>query len=503
MKRILLLLLVIGGVGAAGTAYYRTRSTGQPASKFRLSKVIQGDLRSIITATGTIEPQEVINVGAQVAGRIQDFGVDGEAEKKLPPKSGIAGGSPTKTPESAPSETGIQAPSPATTPASGTGQRRRVPAVGQKAAESRPRIDYGSVVHVGTELAYIDETRYLAQVEQAQASLDRAMADLGQLEAKRVQASAALARAEQLRRFEQVRPVSTDTRLVAISDTDYDLAVANDKVAKANLAVGHAGVQQARATLAQAQTDLDYTVIQSPVEGVIIDRRVNIGQTVVAALNAPSLFLIAKDLSRLQVWASVNEADIGKIHAGMKVRFSVDAYPAQTFEGRVKQIRLNAQMQQNVVLYTVVVETANPDGRLLPYLTANLEFEVEQFNKVLLVPNSALRWIPQPQQIAPSNDKAKKSGNEGGKKAEKGKQPGDAKGPEHGRIWVTEGDLVRSIDVEIGANDGINTIVSGPEVHEGLVIVTGEETNVSASGEESTNPFGPPKFMKGRQKKSS
>ncbi len=498
MKRILLLLVVLGGLGAAGTAYYRTRSTGQSASKFRLSKVALGDLRSIITATGTIEPQEVINVGAQVAGRIQDFGVDGEAEKKLPPKPANADAAAAKTPDSVgPATVAGGAPE----SASSVG-RRRVPGVGQKAAESRPRIDYGSIVHVGTELAYIDDTRYRAQVEQAQASLDRAMADLGQLEAKQVQAAAALARAEQLRRFEQARPVSTETRLVAISDTDYDLAVANDKVAKANLSVGNAGVQQARATLAQAQTDLDYTTIQSPVEGVIIDRRVNIGQTVVAALNAPSLFLIAKDLSRLQVWASVNEADIGKIHAGMKVRFSVDAYPAETFEGRVKQIRLNAQMQQNVVLYTVVVETANPDGRLLPYLTANLEFEVEQFRNVLLVPNSALRWIPQPQQIAPSSDKAKKSGDAGGKKAEVAKKPGDAKGPEHGRLWVTEGDFVRSIDVVIGANDGVNTIVSGPEVHEGLVIVTGEESNVPASGEESTNPFGPPKFMKGRQKKS-
>ena len=158
----------------------------------------------------------------------------------------------------------------------------------------------------------------------------------------------------------------TQVPIVAISESDYDLAVANDKVAKANLGVGKAVVEQNRAGLTQAQTDLDYTMIKSPVEGVIVDRRVNIGQTVVAALNAPSLFLIAKDLSRMQVWASVNEADIGRIRKGMPVRFTVDAYPGETFEGKVTQIRLNAQMTQNVVTYTVVVRPTIPTANCCP-----------------------------------------------------------------------------------------------------------------------------------------
>ena len=138
----------------------------------------------------------------------------------------------------------------------------------------------------------------------------------------------------------------------------------------ANVAVGKALIRQNRASVKTARTNLGYCTIKSPVRGTIIDRRVNIGQTVVASLNAPSLFLIAKDLTKMQVWASVNEADIGRIRLDMPVRFTVDAHEGQMFYGKVTQIRMNAQMTQNVVTYTVVVTTDNSDGKLLPYLTA-------------------------------------------------------------------------------------------------------------------------------------
>src|SRR5205823_11154354 len=153
-----------------------------------------------------------------------------------------------------------------------------------------------------------------------------------------------------------------------------------------------------KAALKNAEINLAYCTITSPVKGVIVDRRVNIGQTVVSSLNAPSLFLIAKDLKRLQVWASVNEADIGNIRSGQQVTFTVDAYPGRTFKGTVApdQPRLNASMTQNVVTYTVVVTTRNDDGKLKPYLTANVNFEVSKHENVLLVPNAALRWKPNP-----------------------------------------------------------------------------------------------------------
>ena len=133
----------------------------------------------------------------------------------------------------------------------------------------------------------------------------------------------------------------------------------------------------------------------SPVDGTIIDRRVNIGQTVVASLSSPSLFLIAKDLTTVQVWVAVNEADVGDILQGQPVIFTVDAFPNQTFDGDVDKVRLNARMTSNVVTYTVEVTTDNSAGKLLPYLTANAWFETGE-EKTLMIPNAALRWTPTP-----------------------------------------------------------------------------------------------------------
>jgi HlyD family secretion protein len=295
------------------------------------------------------------------------------------------------------------------------------------------------------------------------------------------------------------------------------MARANYKVAAANVDLAKAAILQAVAALKVAKTNLDYTIIKSPVEATIVTRRVNIGQTVVAALNAPSLFLIAKDLRRIQVWASVNETDIGLIRSGMPVEFTVDAYPNDTFRGKVIQIRLNAQSTQNVVTYTVVVETDNSDRRLLPYMTANVKFLREQHVNVLMVPNAALRWKPQKRQIAPDARQAGKGGqkqdvaktDEGSAKssaeptpATPGKEAAKPKEPDRGQVWVVDGNYVRPIAVQIGASDETLTEVSGgSDLEKGLKVVIGENLNQDA-GDETTNPFGPPKFMKGGAKKT-
>ena len=289
---------------------------------FRTAPVTRGDLQAVISATGTVEPEEVVDVGAQVAGKIVSFGKDKDGKT----------------------------------------------------------VDYGSVVEAGTVLAQIDDALYAAdvanakaQLEQSKANVQRAESDLGQLKAKLYQAERDWMRAQKLGPSD------------ALSQADYDAALSAYEIAKANVKVGQAALAQAKNAVAQAEAalkkarqNLDYCTIISPVKGVIIDRRVNIGQTVVSSLNAPSLFLIAKDLKRLQVWASVNEADIGNIRPGQPVTFTVDAYPGETFEGEVGKVRLNATMTQNVVTYTVEVNTDNNDGKLIPYLTANLKFMVAE-----------------------------------------------------------------------------------------------------------------------------
>jgi HlyD family secretion protein len=190
----------------------------------------------------------------------------------------------------------------------------------------------------------------------------------------------------------------------------------------------------------------------------------------------------------MQVWALVNEADIGRIHVDMPVRFTVDAFPGESFFGKVTQIRMNAQMQQNIVLYTVVVTTDNASLKLLPYLTANLHFEVAKFKDTLLVPNAALRWKPKAvAQIAP--DALKDAGsNEDVETAEKPSDPSE----EVRRLWVADGEFVRPLDVMVGQTDGTKTLVSGHGVNDGIQVVVGDSGDSDAAGgDATTNPFLP------------
>lgn len=473
-------LLILAGLAGGGAMYYLKNFAKDPPPNFREAAVKQGDLMATIGATGTIEPEEVVDVGAQVVGRIKEFGKD--------------------------------------------------PADPQQ----KKFIDYGSVVQEGTVLALIDDEMYRAQFDQAEAALRRAEADLEQTKAKLLQAAQDLRRAEQLRQA-NARLRQTDNSLRVISDSDYDLAVANHAMAKANVGVSESAIRQAQAAMRQAQTNLNYTVIKSPVQGVIIDRRVNVGQTVVASLNAPSLFLIAKDLRRMQVWASVNEADIGRIHVGLPVRFTVDAFPDQTFRGVVSQIRLNATMTQNVVTYTVVVTFDNSDLKLKPYLTAKLDFETDKRTNVLTVPNMALRWKPRPQLLAEDVAEAEASSASGSRASgdrssgsRRGGAAGSARqasGESHrrspgesasakpspdreksdhekqdrdktGRIWVRDGDHVRPIEVQVGLTDGFQTEVSASQLKDGMPIVMGE-IRVENDNSETTNPFAP-KIFRGR-----
>ena len=241
-----------------------------------------------------------------------------------------------------------------------------------------------------------------------------------------------------------------------------------------------------RPTSQHAQINLGYCTIKSPVKGVIIDRRVNIGQTVVSSLSAPSLFLIAKDLKRIQVWVSVNEADIGSISPGQPVTFTVDAFPNQVFQGRVGKIRLNATMTQNVVTYTVEVNTNNDDGKLLPYLTANAQFiDRPPGRRAAVVPNAALRWSPRPNQIAPEVRQAGHASHAGSRRRDSsGGSDGAGTAQTHGTLWVEQGNFVRPVHVNVGLTDGTVTEVEGSDLTEGLRVVVGEATRETADRSE-------------------
>jgi HlyD family secretion protein len=389
-QRILGLITAVVVIGVAAGWWLHDN----PATKARLrtEPVTRGDLQAEISATGTVEPEEVVDVGAQVAGRINAFGKD---------------------------------------------------------VDGKP-VDYGSVVDVGTVLARIDDSLYSADVQQAQANLHSADAGVLQAQAKLGQARQDWDRAQKLGPSEALAPSA------------YDQYKAAFEIAQANLAFAQAAVAQAEAALNRARRNLGYCTITSPVKGVVIDRRVNIGQTVVASLNAPSLFLIAKDLKRIQVWVSVNEADIGNIHPGQPVTFTVDAFPRRVFSGQVGKVRLNAAMTQNVVTYTVEVSTDNADGKLLPYLTANVQFIVGRRRNVLTVPNVALRWEPRVDQIAPDF-----------------RQAFGPTGPAESAaiVWVAQGNFVRPVKVKAGLTDGSRTEVEGTDVSAGMPVAVGEQSS--------------------------
>lgn len=435
-KKPIISLVIIAALIIVGIKF-KGKSSTDPL--FRTSPVVRGDLVATITATGTVEPEELVDVGAQVAGQVISFGKD---------KNG-------KT------------------------------------------IDYGSEVDVNTILAQIDPAVYNSDVTQATASLEqaktgviRAEADLGQMKAKLVQAQLDWQRAQKLGPSE------------AIAKTTYDSYQAAYEVAKANLNVGESAIEQAKAQVLSAQAVLDkakrnlgYCTIVSPVKGVIIDRRVNIGQTVVSSLNAPSLFLIAKDLKQMQVWVAVSEADIGNIHPGQRVTFNIDAYPGQTFTGEVGKVRLNATMTQNVVTYTVEIITDNSSGKLIPYLTATAHFEVSRRDDVLQVPNSALRWTPQTQQILPAERAAymEKSTARNSRNAPKEGSDKPQKTARFGTVWLQDGSYVKPIKVKTGIRDDYNTEIEPVEpnsINEDTPVITGDQI-VQTNSTGTTNPFAP------------
>ena len=427
MKRILTIviaLVILGLLGWGGTALYRHCNAPQEKLVFKSEKISRADLRSTISASGTIEPEELINVGAQVNGKIMSFGTD---------------------------------------------------------ADGKP-IDYGSRITAGMVLARIDDVLYDAEVRQAKAAKLQAEASIRSAKANIAVAKANLLLAQQnWKRAQELYPKK------AMSRSDYDSASAEFLAAKARVGVSEASLAQAESQLASAEAsllkaerNLNYCIITSPVDGVIIDRRVSVGQTVVSNMSASSIFLIAKDLKKMQVWASVNEADIGDIKEGMPVIFTVDTFPGRRFFGKVHKVRLNATMSQNVVTYVVEIATDNRDGKLLPYLTANVRFIKASRDNVLTVSNAALRFQPEPAMVAPEFQKALPellAPRRGGEKV----------------LWVESPAGLKPVKIKVGLmSSGSSEILSG-EIKEGDDVVNG--TVAERVGMKKKAPAGGSPFM--------
>jgi HlyD family secretion protein len=324
------------------------------------------------------------------------------------------------------------------------------------------RADFNQLVHKGEVLATLDQSLYASALEQARASLAGAEADAERLRVARAAADTALTRARELAAKQLLPAADLQTAETALLSAAAQVVGADAKT------------KQARAAVETAQVNLAKTVIASPIDGVVIARNVDVGQTVSASLSAPTLFVIAADLADLQVNTSIDESDLGSISNGQPVTFRVDAYPSDVFRGTVNQVRLNPTTVQNVVTYAAIIDAANPDLKLKPGMTANVTIEVARRDEVLRVPAAALRFKPDAELLA----------RYGADASERRTGP---------TLWISEGGTIRAAAVTVGQSDGAQTEIVNPSFAEGALVVTraAGPTATAKSPSASGNPLMP------------
>jgi HlyD family secretion protein len=365
-------------------------------------------------------------------------------------------------------------------------------------------VDFNSRVKKGQLIARIDPQLFDAAVEQARANL---MAANGNAEKAKAQAIDATRQAQRSRAL-------ADQKLVAVADAETAEAAAD--AARASVAAAEGSVAQARAALNQAQVNFGYTNIVSPIDGVVISRNVDPGQTVAASLQVATLFTIAEDLARMQVDTSVSEADVGKLVDGMEVSFTVDAFPGEKFVGRVRQVRNAATTVQNVVTYDAVIDVANPELKLRPGMTANATFVWAERKGVVRIPNAALRFQPPAELLAGLGRKEKGAGagaapngpapsssgapgapgGKGGPPAAGAGAEGGARDDKHAAsrrtAWVLKDGVPRPVRLRVGVTDGsLTELVDGE-------LAPGDACVVDMDGKPGGGPAGsnrPPRMF--------
>lgn len=424
-----LTIAVIIGAGFLAVTHFGKGKTNQ---QYRTFKVERGEIRSQVTATGTINPITTVLVGSQISGTIKVL-----------------------------------------------------------------YADFNSRVKEGQVIAQIDPAIFEAQVEKERANLLNAQANLSNSLANLENAKANLTKAEvavldtkrtlerNLKLFENgvIAKATVDT-----AQANYDTAIAQREVAKSQVESARAQVEQAKAQVEQvkaslkvAETNLRYTTIRSPVNGFVISRNVDVGQTVAASLQAPTLFTIAKDLTQMQVDTNVSEADIGRIRVGQEAIFTVDAYPEMTFKGKVSEVRNAPTTIQNVVTYDVVIHVENKELKLKPGMTANVSIIIDHRENVPKIPNSALRFLP---------ESAKQEG--GSEKRKWQKKPSSTFQTEigrPGRVWTLSSDgKPVPIRIMVGITDGSFSEVISGDLREGMDVII-EEISKKKSQTRSPSPF--------------
>jgi HlyD family secretion protein len=434
-KSVWIAALVLVAAAGGGTVWWTQRAAAD-AVQYRTAKLERGNLQATVASSGAVNPVALVTVGSQVSGQIRDL-----------------------------------------------------------------LVDFNSEVKAGQLLAQIDPETFEYRVRSAQADVDAARASVATAQANLLAAQTQVSRAQvdltEAQRDLERKQSLVERQFIAQSEADKARALVNTsqqalKAVQAQVGVAQAGVQSAQAgvaqreaAMAQARIDLARTRITSPVNGIVIKRTIERGQTVAASLQAPELFVIAQNLRDMQVDAAIDESDVGRLRTGQKASFTVDAYPGQTFEGEIRQVRKAATNVANVVTYVAVVGFANVDGKLLPGMTANVRVVTEERAEVLKVPNSALRM-----RIA-GVEPAERA------KAPAGDAPSAGRSAMRGRIYVTGADgKPKALNVRLGVSDGSMTeLLLGPneaaELQAGTEVIVG--TKSAATGTASKPPGAGPR----------
>ena len=433
--------LGFAGLAGAGAATWIMWFSGSTAPAYTVVTVGKGNLSTTINATGKVQAVTTVQVGTQVSGTVSEL-----------------------------------------------------------------HADFNDHVKAGQVIARLDPSQIEAQLQQSKASLAATQAGVGTVRSNsESQASAVLASKANVDRAASVlleadRAYENTVSLVkegalparqvqiaeaarsqaaaqkAQADAQYGQAVAQAQASKSQLEQALAQASQAKAAVDVAAVNLQRTIIRAPIDGVVVSRNVDVGQTVAASLQAPTLFLIAQDLTKMQVLADVDEADVGQLSADSKVSFTVDAFPKETFQGRIAQIRLAPNVVQNVVTYTAVISVENPKLQLRPGMTATVTATVAERRDVLVVPNAALRFKPETAQV-PAAAPAAQAGRKGGTRGS------------GATLYKVEGTELKPVRVRLGMTDGLFTEVTGGELGEGDRIAAAGQQQAATQQKQQASPF--------------
>ncbi|MCR5377359.1 MAG: efflux RND transporter periplasmic adaptor subunit [Fibrobacter sp.] len=420
LLKIVIVLAIVAGVALGVKAFFFKNAKPDSIGALVSAKVTQGTIATTISATGSLEPVDQVEVGTQVSGDI-----------------------------------------------------------------AKIHVDFNSKVKKGQVIAELDKSKLKATLDQVELAYKSAKIDL---------------------EYKQ----STYDRIKKLAESNSASAV-DLETAEYNLNSAKLAVDRSKNEVSQAKLNLSYATIKSPIDGVVLERSVDVGQTVAASMSAPTLFIIAKDLSQMKVMADVDEADIGQVKAGQQVEFTVDAFQGETFSGSVQEVRLNPTTTSNVVTYTVVITAENPEQKLLPGMTATCTIVTQKVEDAIMVPVKALKFSPAegtpmvdpkdmprpPMQPAGFEGKAPFD-----PKAFADKKKSHPAGLKGDRVWISINGKAASRPVKTGLNDGVNVqVLKGLSVGDSVVVSQESLANTAAPKGAATSPFMPSPPGKNKKKK--